>query len=209
MSSAHSQTLLQAITRSLATLPGTLSLKPTVLRSTPHRTSTLFPHHSDPTSSVPPKIWVEEILITVSEQSSSGEWVLLVGIELYLYLIPSTSHSILYVSKVDTTGLQSSTSTSPSPTSSLLQASFEHLLSTPAARHGMETMWLQLFARAEPAYLFPLSEGNEGKKALSDRGLCGWWRCRVCWGSLNCPISSPWLKLHSLSLRSLKPLFLP
>ena len=40
----------------------------------------------------------------------------------------------------------------------------------------VDTLWLQLFARAQGQYLFPNSSEYEGKKPLTDVKLCSWWK---------------------------------
>lgn len=97
----------------------------------------------------------------------------IVGLEASIYTIPSTSASLLYISKVDTSGLQSS-SAGPNPTRSLV-ASFLafHLLHPP---HSTRRLRIQIFAKSQPQYLFPGSIENKEKKVLDDKGLIRWWK---------------------------------
>ncbi|GAA5969415.1 hypothetical protein JCM21900_005689 [Sporobolomyces salmonicolor] len=107
--------------------------------------------------------------------SSTKRFVPIVGIEASIYTVPSTSTSLLYISKVDTTGL--SPSSSPSPTRPLV-ASFlsYHLLHPP---HGTERLRIHIFARAQGQYLFPGSIENKSKRVLDDKGLIRWWKGTV------------------------------
>lgn len=97
----------------------------------------------------------------------------IVGLEASIYTIPSTASSLLYISKVDTSGLQPS-SAGPNPTRSLV-ASFLafHLLHPP---HSTRRLRIQIFAKSQPQYLFPGSIENEEKKVLDDKGLIRWWK---------------------------------
>ncbi|GAA5879058.1 hypothetical protein JCM1840_003857 [Sporobolomyces johnsonii] len=112
---------------------------------------------------------------TPPSSSSIKRSVPVVGIEASIYTIPSTSTSLLYISKVDTTGL--SPSSSPSPTRTLV-ASFlsYHLLHPP---HGTERLRIHVFARAQGQYLFPGSVENKSKRVLDDKGLIRWWKGTV------------------------------
>ncbi|ORY56788.1 histone acetylation protein-domain-containing protein [Leucosporidium creatinivorum] len=105
----------------------------------------------------------------------------IVGLEASLYTIPCSSSSLLYISKVDTSGLQpssssssSSSSSGPNPTRTLV-ASFltYHLLHPP---HSTRRLRIQIFAKSQPQYLFPGSIENNQKKVLDDKGLIRWWK---------------------------------
>ncbi|GAA5884158.1 hypothetical protein JCM6882_002159 [Rhodosporidiobolus microsporus] len=98
----------------------------------------------------------------------------LVALEATLYTVPSTCTTLLYISKVDTTGLSAS---SPPPTRALVSAFIAyHLLHPP---HGSTRVRIHIFARAQGQYLFPGSVDNEKKRVLDDKGLCRWWKGTV------------------------------
>lgn len=96
----------------------------------------------------------------------------IVGLEVSIYTIPSSACALLYVSKVDTTGL--SPSNAPSPARALV-ASFlaYHIIHPP---HDTTRLRIHIFAKSQPMYLFPGSIENEGKKVLDDKGLIRWWK---------------------------------
>ncbi|GAA6011117.1 hypothetical protein JCM10207_005503 [Rhodosporidiobolus poonsookiae] len=110
-----------------------------------------------------------------------------VGIEASLYTIPSTSTTLVYISKVDTTGLSPSLSARSNPTRALCAAFLSfHLLHPP---HGAQRVRVHIFARSQGQYLFPGSVDNApavseavkqgraaGKRVLDDKGLIRWWK---------------------------------
>ncbi|GAA5997525.1 H3 histone acetyltransferase RTT109 [Rhodotorula paludigena] len=97
-----------------------------------------------------------------------------VGIEASIYTIPSSSTSLLYISKVDTTGLSSG---GPSPTRTLVSSFLAyHVLHPP---HGTQRLRVHVFARAQGQYLFPGSVDNPGKRVLDDKGLIRWWKATI------------------------------
>lgn len=100
--------------------------------------------------------------------------VLVTAVEVSVYTVPATSCGVLYVSKVDSTGQ----GTSPSPTSTIVRYLLIYY-SDPVTRPiaiAIDTLWIQLFARAQGQYLFPNSAEFEGKHPLSDVKLCAWWK---------------------------------
>ncbi|GAA5902459.1 H3 histone acetyltransferase RTT109 [Sporobolomyces salmoneus] len=111
-------------------------------------------------------------------------WVPLCAIEASIYTIPLTSVSILYISKIDTTGLQpppSSSSLSPtlSPTKAFVAAFLRYHFDHPP--HGTKRLRVHVFARSQSQYLFPgsienTSQTQGGKKVLDDKGLLRWWK---------------------------------
>ncbi|KZT42667.1 hypothetical protein SISSUDRAFT_1069331 [Sistotremastrum suecicum HHB10207 ss-3] len=153
----------------LATLPGERRFHLHVLFTTPRKHSRLFPYVKSR-----PKILVQEILILLSEQEHKndeyGPNVFVSVIEAMHYTIPSTSSSILYVSKVDSTGQ----GIAPSPTSKLVR-SFLAFYANPKTR-PTDNLWIHVFARAQGQYLFPNSSDFPGKRVLSDSKLCSWWK---------------------------------
>ena len=78
--------------------------------------------------------------------------------------------ALLYVSKIDTTGLLPTSAPSRVLTTSLLQY---YLLHHP---HAAELFRVHVFARSQDQYLFPGSIDNKAKRVLDDTGLCIWWR---------------------------------
>lgn len=96
--------------------------------------------------------------------------ILIVAFQAYLYTLPSSSLSILYISKVDTSGY----STSPLSLTKELMTSFiaYHLDS---GRIGKRVQ-VALFARSQGQYLFPNSIQGGGKRVGGGLKLCGWWK---------------------------------
>lgn len=87
------------------------------------------------------------------------------AIEILVY--PRKSLSLLYVSKVDTTGCHDRSS---SLISDLTYSCLEFLVSS---QEG--PVRLSLFAKSQPQYIFPYSSQNPGKHILDDRALIRWW----------------------------------
>ncbi|KEI40245.1 uncharacterized protein L969DRAFT_86881 [Mixia osmundae IAM 14324] len=96
------------------------------------------------------------------------------GLEASLYTIPATSTCLLYVAKVDTTGLISYSKELSSPARELTRAFLAYHFARPP--RGMKRLRVHIFGRAADQYLFPLSADNKGKKVLDDRRLCAWWK---------------------------------
>ncbi|GAA5937328.1 hypothetical protein JCM3775_006582 [Rhodotorula graminis] len=100
----------------------------------------------------------------------------IVALEASLYFIPSTSCALLYISKVDTTGLSSPSSSSPTRT--LVSAFVAHHLVHPP--HGARRLRVHVFARAQSQYLFPGSADNSrSKRVLDDKQLLRWWKATL------------------------------
>ncbi|GAA6033450.1 hypothetical protein JCM8097_001402 [Rhodosporidiobolus ruineniae] len=119
---------------------------------------------------------------TISKGEKHEAHIPIVAIEATLCTIPSSSSALVYVSKVDTTGLtppspSSPSSAQPAPTR-LLVASFLafHLLHPPS---GAERVRIHIFARSQGQYLFPGSVENATKRVLDDKGLLRWWKGTV------------------------------
>lgn len=171
--------------------PRTFSL--TTLRSQPYRSYTLFPQATDQTK----RVYKEDIQVLLAEQlptaksteagadaAAAPTTVPVYGLEASLYTVRETSTCLLYISKVDTTGLHPSQSPARLLTTAFLTY---HLAHPPrsAARLRVHT-----FARAarEGQYLFPGSvdnvaggpgEGAKGqgkKRLLDDKQLIRWWK---------------------------------
>lgn len=153
---------------SLENLPGTRDFHIHVLVSAPRKHTGLFPY-----ARPRPRVYLQEILVLLSEQESPDAPRLFVtALEVSVYNAPSTSCGIVYISKVDSTGQ----GIAPSPTPTLVKA-FMTYYADPATRPiQVDTVWLQLFARAQNQYLFPNSAEFPGKRPLSDVKLCAWWK---------------------------------
>lgn len=95
--------------------------------------------------------------------------VLIAAISAHLYTFSPSIPSVLYISKVDSSGYSSSAT--PLPLTRHLIRSFIlfFLAHCPALR-------VQLFARAQRQYLFANSADWKGKKVLGGAGLCKWWK---------------------------------
>lgn len=107
---------------------------------------------------------------SASNNSKEGRLVPVFGLETAIYTIPSTSTSLLYVSKADTTGLLSI----PAPSRVLVDAYLQYYFQNPP--HDSNSLRIHVFARAQDQYLFPGSIDNKGKRVLPDNVLCRWWR---------------------------------
>lgn len=177
MAATAAPTLLEHLTASLASFPGTHTYTLQVLRSQPRRSYALFPHATNPKT----RVWQEEILLLVSEDivvpssddaAPTKPTLPIFALEASIYTVPSTSTALLYISKVDTTGLASPSAPSPAKTivASFLAFHFAH------PPHDVARLRVHVFAKAQDQYLFPGSVENKGKKVLSDRGLIRWWK---------------------------------
>ncbi|KAI0786852.1 histone acetylation protein-domain-containing protein [Abortiporus biennis] len=160
--------LRDSLLASLASLPGTREFHIHVLVSSPRKHSGLFPY-----AHPRPRVYLQDVLIVLSEQASSeSPRVLVTAIEASVYNIPQTSCGILYISKVDSTGQGAS----PSPTSTLVHAFLNYYANPETRPIVVDTLWIQLFARAQGQYVFPNSADFPGKKPLTDVKLCAWWK---------------------------------
>lgn len=117
---------------------------------------------------------MRHVLVLLAQQppQNASERVLACAIEAFLYTIPSSNSSILYISKVDSTG--QGHHLRPNPTRTLVVAFLQHFI-TPATR-PTENIWVHVFARAQNQYLFPNSAEYAGKRVLRDVSLCKWWK---------------------------------
>lgn len=105
-----------------------------------------------------------------SNNAEAERYVPVFGLETAIYTILSTSTSLLYVSKADTTGLL----LTPAPSRVLTDAYLQYYLANPP--HESSSLRIHVFARAQDQYLFPGSIENKGKRVLPDNVLCKWWR---------------------------------
>jgi len=163
----------------LSSLPGKRTLHLHVLVSVPRKYHKLYPYADKETA---PKTYIQEILLLLSEDAaldksnnqeadeSHKKTRFVSAIESFLFTIPSSSTSLLYVSKVDSTG-QGQT---PSPTQTLVKA-FLSYFADPTNRQT-DTLWVHLFARSQKQYLFPNSADHPSKRVLNDAQLCQWWK---------------------------------
>ncbi|KAG8907098.1 hypothetical protein FRB99_005353 [Tulasnella sp. 403] len=165
--------LRDCLLQDLATLPGSSHLQLHVLLTAPRKSPGLFPHSSLPAKQRA-KIFQQDYLILLAQSASDAqsEYALTSAIEAALYTLPHSNASILYISKVDSTG-QASLGT-VSPTSILVKA-FLHFFLDPTTR-PTPLLRTQLFARAQGQYLFPDSSLHSGKRVLTDVQLCKWWK---------------------------------
>ncbi|KAI0755424.1 histone acetylation protein-domain-containing protein [Irpex lacteus] len=153
---------------SLQKLPGTREFHLHVLVSAPRKHTGLFPY-----ARPKPRVYLQDILVLLSEQEKpDSPHIFVTALEVNVYNAPSSSCGVVYVSKVDSTGQ----GILPSPTPTLVKA-FLTFYADPATRPiRVDTLWLQLFARAQSQYLFPNSADYPGKKPLTDVKLCAWWK---------------------------------
>jgi regulator of Ty1 transposition protein 109 len=185
------------------------SIRLHVLFSTPRPAKDLYPFaHVDTgdqnnlRSTTPVEAYVEHIIMTASyTEEGQEQGRLMYALECFLYTLPKHKSSLLYVSKLDSSGwgpkaipkhLQasllgslsqgdpswdSSSSITRVITKDFLSwfASLSHWSSNaslPSIRH----ISIHILARAQGAYLFPNSNDNKGKHLLSDGALIKWWR---------------------------------
>ncbi|KAI9463804.1 histone acetylation protein-domain-containing protein [Russula earlei] len=152
----------------LNTLPDVREFYIHVLVTAPAKDNSLYPY-----ASPRPRLYVQDILVLLSEQANPDSPRLLVAaIEACIYLAPATDCAILYMSKIDSTGQ----GLAPPPTANLVRA-FIRWYADPATRPvAARHLWVQLFARAQRQYLFPNSSDYPAKRPLSDARLCAWWQ---------------------------------
>ncbi|GHJ86456.1 hypothetical protein NliqN6_2858 [Naganishia liquefaciens] len=192
--------LIDHLQSALSASPITHPLTITVVESRCKSTTGLFPYVENP-----PKVGVQQVLVTISadierdesllSDTQETDRLLLCALEAYVYHVPSTSSCLVYISKVDSTGyspdtLPETSSTDrtkrkrlPPTTYFLLKAflSFYHPLppsKSPRIRrlHHHKHAYVQLFARSANQYLFPNSILGGSKKVLGGIKLCKWWR---------------------------------
>ncbi len=149
----------------LSSLPGSRRFHLHSLLSVPRKHHDLFPY-TDPQK----KCFIQDILVLVSEQSPNSRPIFVSAIEACLFTIPFSSTTLLYISKVDSTGQ----GIAPSPTQALVKALL--LFYVNPSNRTTQHFWIHLFARAQNQYLFPNSVEHPGKRVLSDTQLCRWWK---------------------------------
>jgi regulator of Ty1 transposition protein 109 len=169
--------LLQFLEKSFASTALPFELRIDVVQSQPKKTSntaTLFPYSYDHY-----KVWESRILITVSGQvpeNDNTSPLMVSALEVYVFTIPATLSTVIYISKVDSSGYPILPSKFKSPAlTNLLVTSF--LTYQCAARtRPTPRVYCRLFARAQKQYLFANSSEGGAKKVLTGLGLCKWWR---------------------------------
>ncbi|GAA5983727.1 hypothetical protein JCM11641_001731 [Rhodosporidiobolus odoratus] len=112
-----------------------------------------------------------------AQEAVKSQPIPIIALEATLYTIPSSSTALLYISKVDTTGLApilSASSPARTPTRALVSAFISyHLLHPP---HTCSRVRVHIFAKSQGQYLFPGSVDNATKRVLDDKGLNRWWK---------------------------------
>jgi len=104
----------------------------------------------------------------VKEKGKGKGKVLTTALSAHLYILPQHRTSILYISKLDSSGL-------PNTKTPLSRLFITSTLSYFLQHRPTPYVRIQLFARSQGQYLFPNS--SEGpKKVLGGLGLCGWWK---------------------------------
>lgn len=167
-----------------ARLPVDLTVN--LIASQPKRTNSLFPYFVNA-----PKITFQECLLTFSATledvdsnhglQPSTKSIMVSAYEIHIYTIPSTDSTLLYISKVDSTGyspwrhgIEKSPPTIP-PFSKLALKAFLSYFLSPASR-PTRRVYVQLFARSQNQYLFPNSIQGGAKRVLGGTRLCRWWK---------------------------------
>ncbi|KAG6829546.1 hypothetical protein H0H87_011112, partial [Tephrocybe sp. NHM501043] len=172
-SSSSVSTLRDTLLDALSHLPGTREFHLHVLVTAPRKTASLFPF-----AHPRPRVYVQDILVLLSEQAaadeggSGGPRKLVAALEASVYSVAATASAILYVSKLDSTGHAAR----PSPTYTLARTLLRFYADPGTRPVDARSLWIHTFARAQGQYLFPNSAEYEGKRPLSDVRLCAWWK---------------------------------
>ncbi|KIY44822.1 hypothetical protein FISHEDRAFT_50777 [Fistulina hepatica ATCC 64428] len=177
------QCLRDYLLESLRAIPGTRDFRLYVFVSSPKKHTELY-QFARPR----PKVYAQDILILVSEflpnipedsmsgtppaDSETSRHVFVTAVEATVFHVPATSSAIFYVSKVDTTGQGAY----PSPTSFIVRSLLVFYVDPATRPIPVEHVWIHLFARAQPQYVFPNSADFTDKKPLTDVKLCIWWK---------------------------------
>lgn len=161
--------LKESLLHTLARLPDSRTFHLYTLVSEPIRDQDVFLY-----SSQRPKAQIRQLIILLAQHPPERpeERVFVCALEAFIYTIPSTGSSIIYVSKVDSTG--QGAGIRPNPTRALV-VSFLQYFTAPATRPAPH-VWVHVFARAQNQYLFPNSIDYPGKRVLRDINLCKWWK---------------------------------
>lgn len=192
--------MIRHLRTSFAELSNPHSVTFTVLESSPKRTSSLFPYttqhprcfqvdylvtlsceadvpsskdHTDagkPANGTSRRPDGQEESNGPSSDPKEKKRVLTTALSAHLYILPQHRSSILYISKLDSSGYP----TVPLPLTRTFITSVLSYFTLPASRPTPHVR-IQLFARSQGQYLFPNSSGGP-KKVLGGLGLCGWWK---------------------------------
>ncbi|KAI8585390.1 histone acetylation protein-domain-containing protein [Geranomyces variabilis] len=106
---------------------------------------------------------------SMSSPPSSNPAVFISALRVTEYATPAQTH--IHIAKLDTSGHH----TNASLARALAAAYISHATAAAFSSSVTSTITIHVFARAQPAYLFPGSEHNTAKHALSDRALLKWW----------------------------------
>jgi len=114
-----------------------------------------------------PKLEADGAKVVRGKEKGKGK-VLTTALSAHLYILPQHRTSILYISKLDSSG-------HPNTKTPLSRLFITSTLSYFLQHRPTPYVRIQLFARSQGQYLFPNS--SEGpKKVLGGLGLCGWWK---------------------------------
>lgn len=165
--------LRDRLSKDLSTLPGASNIACHVLATPPRKCLTLFPHTAVPSKKRAP-VTEQDYLILLSQApvEDLSSTCLISAAEIVVYGFPAAQASIVYVSKVDSTGQTIAGSSSPT---GIMMKSILKYFTDPASR-PTPSVRIQLFARAQGQYLFPDSSLYPGKRVLRDVDLCRWWK---------------------------------
>ncbi|TRM63972.1 histone acetylation protein-domain-containing protein [Schizophyllum amplum] len=160
--------LRDSLLDALKDIPGTREFHLHLLVSAPRKSNGLYPF-----AHPRPRAYLQDILILVSEQETPDSPRLIVtAVEANVYVLPTTSCAVLYVSKVDSSGQ----GTRPSPTHRIVHRLVRYYADPATRPVKARHLWVHLFARAQSQYLLPNSADFEGKNPLTDVRLCAWWK---------------------------------
>ncbi|KAG9288773.1 hypothetical protein G9A89_023070 [Geosiphon pyriformis] len=131
------------------------------------------------------------ILLLLQEQVAPDQSVLVTALEAYEYLNVTENLITLFISKVDSTGLQ--TPLTAGGNKSLSKSLISAFLSFYTLFINIKVS-IHLFARAQPEYLFPGSKGNQNKTLLNDVQLIKWWKNLLQQAFIHETVSSKGIK---------------
>ncbi len=163
----------QHIVGDLAVQPGASSYWLSVLCTPTRKTGDLFPH-AQRSKKYKEDILQRDILVLLSQAPAGKEEekCLISAMEINVYSLVAHDSAIVYISKVDSTGQV--LPTTGSATSCLVKSVLSFFLSGGNGR--LNSLRIQLFARAQNQYIFPNSSDFSGKRVLTDLQLCRWWK---------------------------------
>jgi regulator of Ty1 transposition protein 109 len=176
----HKSGLLSFLKSSFAAAKLPLELRIDVIQSGHRRlteTTHVFPY-----TDVRHRILESRILVTVTGQATGNMTqdeqapLLLSALEARVYTLPNKATTMVYISKVDSSGYSALPARykPPAITSCLTRSFLRYYLSQQT--RPTPRVFCHLFARAQKQYLFANSSDGGEKKVLSGLGLCKWWR---------------------------------